>query len=190
MNDDIKIHKSAWIDRDAKIGSGTQIWQNCIIQEEVEIGENCVIGAGVFIEKGVKIGKRVKIKNNIAIYTGVVCEDDVFLGPNCVFTNVINPRSFINRKQEFKPIIVKHGATIGANATIVCGNQIGKYALVGAGTVVTKNVPDYGLITGNPGRLKGYVCMCGFKLDDNLQCNECGKKYNIINGKIMIRKRV
>lgn len=187
MNSDVKIHESAWIDDDAKIGTGTQIWQNCIVQENVEIGEDCVIGAGVFIEKGVKIGKRVKIKNNIAIYTGVVCEDDVFLGPNCVFTNVINPRSFISRKHEFKSTIVKQGATIGANATIICGNQVGKYALIGAGTVVTKDVPDYGLVIGNPGRMRGYVCMCGCKLDDNLQCNECGKKYEMISGKIRMK---
>ena len=171
----------------AKIGSGTQIWQNCIVQGNVEIGEDCVIGAGVFIEKGVKVGKRVKIKNNISIYTGVVCEDDVFLGPNCVFTNVINPRSFIDRKHEFKPTVVKQGATIGANATIVCGNQIGKYALIGAGTVVTKNVPDYGLVIGNPGRMIGYVCMCGCKLGDNFRCNECGKEYEIVDGVVIMK---
>lgn len=175
-----KIHPSACINDRVQIGVGTSIWQNCIIMEQVVIGEHCNLGANVFIESGVVIGNRVKIKNNIAIYSGVTCEDDVFLGTNCVFTNVINPRSFISRKSEFKPTIVKKGASIGANATVICGHVIGEYALVGAGAVVTKDVPAYALVLGNPARLKGYVCKCGTTLgkkDDNLCCSVCGNQY-------------
>lgn len=177
----VKIHKSATVDTDARIGLGTFIWQNCIIQENVFIGENCKIGANVFIEKGVKIGNGVKIKNNIAIYTGAVIEDDVFIGPNCVFTNVINPRSFISRKHEFKKTFIKKGATIGANATIICGHTIGKYSMVGAGTVVAHDVNDYSLVVGNPDRLVGFVCQCGCRLDKEYRCIECGKEYKMIN---------
>ena len=137
-----KIPESASVSPGAQIGEGTSIWQNCIIQDDVVIGENCNIGANVFIEKGVRIGNGVKIKNNIAIYSGVEIADDVFLGPNCVFTNVINPRAFISRKHEFKKTIVGKGATIGANATIICGHNIGEYAMIGAGCVVAHNVPE------------------------------------------------
>ena len=136
----VKIHSGAEVSPDASIGEETSIWQNCIIQGDVVIGKNCNIGANVFIEKGVRVGNGVKIKNNIALYSGVEIADDVFLGPNCVFTNVINPRAFISRKKEFKKTIVERGATIGANATILCGHKIGKYAMVGAGTVVTHDV--------------------------------------------------
>lgn len=187
MEQKIKIHSTADIGRNVLIGEGTYIWQNCIIQDGAEIGEKCNIGANVFIEKGVKIGNSVKIKNNIALYSGVICEDDVFLGPNCVFTNVINPRSFINRKQEFKETIVRKGATIGANSTIVCGNIIGKYAMVGAGSVVTHEVADYELVYGNPARHHGYVCCCGCKLDESFKCCECGREYiKDVDNKIQI----
>lgn len=162
-----KIHESSSISPNSVIGEDTVIWQNCIIQDNVEIGQKCNIGANVFIEKGVRIGNGVKIKNNIAIYSGVKIEDDVFLGPNCVFTNVINPRSFIERKKEFKETIVKKGATIGANATVICGNIIGKYSMVGAGTVVTKSIPDYSLMIGNPGRIVGFICECGCRISNN-----------------------
>jgi len=179
----VKIHVSAEVSPNASVGKGTSIWQNCIIQDEAVIGNNCNIGANVFIEKGVRIGNGVKIKNNIAVYSGVVCEDDVFLGPNCVFTNVINPRSFISRKDEFKPTLVKKGATIGANATVVCGNTIGKYAMVGAGAVVTRNISDYELVVGNPAKRIGYVCKCGCRLrmDDDLtfHCDGCSKSYRL-----------
>lgn len=179
----VQIHDSAEVSLKASIGKGTSIWQNCIIQDGAVIGENCGIGANVFIEKGVRLGNRVKVKNNIAIYTGVTCEDDVFLGPNCVFTNVINPRSFISRKSEFKPTAVKKGATIGANATIVCGNTIGKYAMVGAGAVVTKDVADYELVVGNPAKKIGYVCECGCRLDTDDEkkycCCNCKKTYRL-----------
>ena len=177
-----KIHPSAIVDKEAIIGDNTFIWQNCIIQGKAIIGKNCKIGANVYIEDNVKIGNGVKIKNNIAIYSGVVCEDDVFLGPNCVYTNVINPRSYIERKAEFKSTLVKKGATIGANATIICGHVIGKYAMVGAGAVVTKDVPDFTLVAGNPARIIGTVCVCGVRLEKDLLCKKCGRTYKIING--------
>ncbi len=182
-----RIHESASVAAGAQIGDGTSIWQNCIIQDDVIIGENCNIGANVFIEKGVRIGNGVKIKNNIAIYSGVEIADDVFLGPNCVFTNVINPRAFISRKHEFKNTVVGKGATIGANATIICGHNIGEYAMIGAGCVVAHNVPDYNLVVGNPDKILGYVCQCGCRLDDQLVCTECGKEYQNSNGQISLK---
>lgn len=182
-----KIHESASVADGAQIGDGTSIWQNCIIQDDVIIGENCNIGANVFIEKGVRIGNGVKIKNNIAIYSGVEIADDVFLGPNCVFTNVINPRAFISRKHEFKKTVVCKGATIGANATIICGHNIGEYAMIGAGCVVAHNVSDYNLVVGNPDKMLGYVCQCGCRLNDQLVCTECGKEYKNNNGQISLK---
>ena len=180
----IRIHESASVSNEAKIGDGTVIWQHCIIQDDVVIGENCVIGANVFIEKGVRIGNGVKIKNNIALYTGVVIEDDVFVGPNAVFTNVINPRAFIQRKHEFRDTVVRKGATIGANATLICGHTIGRYAMVGAGTVVAHDVPDHVLVVGNPDHFAGFVCECGCRLDQDLCCSECGKQYQVVDEKI------
>lgn len=188
MNTNVKIHDTAIVAGKALIGQGTSIWQYCIIQDDVIIGKNCSFGANVFVENGVRLGNSVKVKNNITLYTGVICEDGVFLGPNCVFTNVINPRSFISRKHEFQNTIVKKGASIGANSTIVCGNIIGKYAMVGAGSVVTKNVPNYALVMGNPARIKGYVCKCGCNLDSKMRCPECGKEYKMREG-IMYEKR-
>lgn len=182
-----KIHETASVADAAQIGEGTSIWQNCIIQEDVVIGKDCNIGANVFIEKGVRIGNNVRIKNNIAIYTGVVIEDDVFLGPSCVFTNVINPRSFIPRKHEFRKTIIGHGATIGANATIICGHNIGQFAMVGAGTVVAHNVDDYTLVVGNPDRKIGYVCECGCRLDEQLVCFKCKKRYENVSGQIILK---
>ena len=172
-----RIHETAYIEDGAVIGEGTSVWQNCIIQNGARIGDNCNIGANVYIESGVIVGNGVKIKNNVALYKGAIIEDDVFLGPNCVFTNVINPRSFIDRKHEFKETIVKKGATIGANATIICGNIVGEYAFVGAGAVVTKDIENYALVMGNPARKHGYVCKCGCKLDDSYFCDKCGIKY-------------
>ncbi len=182
-----KVHDSASIAETAQIGDGTSIWQNCIIQDDVVIGNNCNIGANVFIEKGVRIGDGVKIKNNIAIYSGVEIADDVFLGPNCVFTNVINPRAFISRKHEFKKTIIGKGATVGANATIICGHNIGEYAMIGAGTVVAHNVDEYNLVVGNPDRLLGLVCQCGCRLNDELICIECKNEYQKINGRISLK---
>ena len=182
-----KIHESASVSNEAIVGEGTSIWQNCIIQEDVEIGNNCNIGANVFVEQGVKIGNGVKIKNNIAIYKGVIVEDDVFIGPNAVFTNVINPRAFIDRKQEFKQTIICKGASIGANATIICGNTIGRYAMIGAGTVIVNNVEDYELVVGNPQRRIGFVCECGCKVSHKLKCISCGKEYQRNKNSIMLK---
>lgn len=187
----VKIHPSADVSEKARLGEGTCVWQNCTILDDVVIGENCNLGANVFVENGVVIGNGVKIKNNIAIYSGVTCEDDVFLGPNCVFTNVINPRSFISRKTEFKPTLVRKGASIGANATVVCGHVIGCYALVGAGAVVTKDIPAYGLALGNPARVEGYVCKCGTRLQrfgEIMECTACGNQYRWHNEEIEVIK--
>lgn len=180
MENKFWVHESSYIGTKAVIGEGTKIWQFCNILNDSEIGKNCLIGQNVFIENGVKIGNNVKIKNNISLYSGVECEDDVFLGPSCVFTNVLNPRSFIERKHEFRKTLIKRGATIGANVTIVCGNTVGEYALIGAGSVITKDVPAYALMIGNPAKLKGYVCQCGEKLqkEENIfSCKRCGEKY-------------
>lgn len=180
MNNNVFVHESSYVDDNVKIGEGTKIWHFSHIMGGCEIGENCNIGQNVVISPKVKLGKGVKIQNNVSVYTGVICEDGVFLGPSCVFTNVINPRSFIERKSEYKETIIHKGASVGANVTIVCGHNIGKYALIGAGAVVTKDVPDYGLVVGNPGRVIGYVCKCGERLhftDNKATCNSCGEKY-------------
>ena len=178
---DFFVHETSIVEEPCHIGKGTKIWHFSHIMPEASIGDNCVIGQNVFISKGVKIGNNVKIENNVSIFEGVTLEDDVFCAPSCVFTNVVNPRSFISRKHEFKPTLVKRGATIGANATIVCGNTIGRYAFVGAGAVVTADIPDYGLAYGNPARIEGWICECGVKLDfdqnGRAQCLNCGGVY-------------
>lgn len=182
------VHESSYVDDNVKIGDGTKIWHFSHVMSNSEMGKNCNIGQNVVISPGVKLGNGVKIQNNVSVYTGVICEDNVFLGPSCVFTNVINPRSFIERKAEYKDTIIATGASVGANVTIVCGNNIGKYALIGAGAVVTKNIPDYALVMGNPARIKGYVCKCGEKLafDDNNNgtCSACGLHYIKDNDKV------
>lgn len=171
-------HETAIVDEGSIVGEKTRIWHWCHIMPGTVIGDNCNIGENAFIETGVKLGNNVKVKNNVALYDGIECEDNVFLGPNCVFTNVSNPRSFIERKNEFKKTIVHQGATIGANATIVCGHDIGEYAFVGAGSVVTKTVPPYTMVVGNPARFYGHVCKCGCQLDKNLKCEACGQQYH------------
>src|SRR2546423_8741391 len=158
------IHESAYVDDGAQIGSGTKIWHFCHVLSGAVIGERCSLGQNVVVMNGVKIGNNVKIQNNVSVYEGVVLEDDVFCGPSMVFTNVINPRSHVSRKSEYRRTIVRRGATLGANSTIVCGHTVGRYAFVGAGAVVTKDVPDYALIVGNPARVVGWVCECGTKL--------------------------
>ncbi|HPY63463.1 MAG TPA: acyltransferase [Bacillota bacterium] len=175
------VHPTAIVDENCTIGEGTRIWHWSHVMHDVVIGSHCNIGEHAFIENGVILGNCVKVKNNVALYTGVECEDDVFLGPNCVFTNVHNPRSFIERKSEIKKTIIRKGATIGANATIVCGNEIGEYAFIGAGSVVTKPVPAYTMVIGNPAKEYARVCKCGVKLDENLHCIACGKQYTINN---------
>ncbi len=163
------IHPTAVIDAGAQIGEGTRIWHFCHVMPRAVIGSNCNIGQNVFVDNNAIVGNGVKIQNNVSVYQGVVLEDDVFVGPSAVFTNVINPRSFIERKTEFKKILVKKGATIGANATIVCGITIGAYALIGAGAVVTKDVPAYGLMVGNPARQKGWISEQGYTLQFNAE---------------------
>lgn len=185
--ENVFVHVNAIVERGVMVGEGSRIWAWSHIMEGAVIGENCNIGEHVFIEKGVRIGNRVKVKNNVALYTGVVCEDDVFLGPNCVFTNIKNPRSFIERKQEFKNTVIRKGATIGANATIVCGNEIGEYAFIGAGSVVTANVQAHVMVVGNPAKFYAYVCQCGEKLDEYLQCDTCKKRYKRSNEGIIRR---
>lgn len=159
-----KAHLTAVIDEGCTIGDGTTIWHFCHIMSDCIIGKNCNLGQNVFVASKVILGNNVKVQNNVSIYTGVICEDDVFLGPSMVFTNVINPRSVITRKDQYKKTHVGQGATIGANATIICGNNIGKYAFIGAGTVVTKDIPDYALVIGNPGQQTGWMSQHGHRL--------------------------
>ena len=174
---DIFIHPTSIVETDARLGPGTKVWHFSHVMPEVTTGKSCNIGQNVFIGKGVKLGDNVKVQNNASIYEEVILEDNVFCGPSCVFTNVLNPRSHIPRKNEYRPTVVKKGATIGANATIVCGHTIGRYAFIGAGAVVTKDVPDYALVYGNPARLEGWVCSCGVKLEfnssDTARCQSC-----------------
>jgi UDP-2-acetamido-3-amino-2,3-dideoxy-glucuronate N-acetyltransferase len=151
------VHESSIVEDGAEIGEGTKIWHFCHIMPGAKIGKNCNIGQNVFISSGVIIGDSVKIQNNVSVYEGVIIEDNVFCGPSCVFTNVINPRSHVNRKGEFQKTVIRQGATIGANATIICGHEIGKYAFIGAGSVVTHSVPSYKLVYGNPAKIKGEV---------------------------------
>lgn len=169
MSNSIFIHPTAVVDAGALIGAGTKIWHFSHVMPRAVIGEGCNIGQNVFIDNDVVIGNGVKIQNNVSVYKGVLVEDDVFLGPSVVFTNVVNPRSFIERKTEFKPTLVRKGASIGANATIICGAEIGAYALVGAGAVVTKNVKSFALVYGNPARQQGWISKGGYALVFNKQ---------------------
>jgi len=180
-------HPSAVIDEGCEIGTGTKIWHFSHIMPGCKIGEGCNLGQNVVISPMVVLGKNVKVQNNVSIYTGVTCEDDVFLGPSMVFTNVTNPRSAVNRRSEYAKTQVGKGATIGANATIVCGHDIGKYAFIGAGTVVTKTVPNYALVVGNPARQIGWMSEYGHKLKFNeggeATCPESGQRYRLHNGR-------
>ena len=181
-------HETAVIDDGCSIGNGTKIWHFSHIMPNCEIGENCNIGQNVVVSSDVVLGKNVKVQNNVSIYTGVICEDDVFLGPSMVFTNVINPRSAIKRRDEFKSTLVKKGASIGANATVICGNIIGKYAFVGAGAVVTKDVKPYALVVGNPSKQIGWISEFGHRLgfdnDGIATCFESKEKYQLENNSV------
>lgn len=177
-------HETAIIDAGAKIGPGTRIWHWVHVVGTAEIGANCSLGQNVYVGVA-RIGNNVKIQNNVSVYDAVVLEDNVFCGPSMVFTNVINPRSEIVRKSEYKPTLVRRGATIGANAVIVCGNTIGSYAMIGAGAVVTRDVADFALMVGNPARRIGWVCQCGVRLkggEGEVRCEACGKGYRIASG--------
>jgi UDP-2-acetamido-3-amino-2,3-dideoxy-glucuronate N-acetyltransferase len=181
-------HPTAVIDEGCEIGPGTKIWHFSHIMPNCKIGENCNLGQNVVVSPEVVLGKNVKVQNNVSIYTGVICEDDVFLGPSMVFTNVVNPRSAVNRKNQYAKTLVKKGATIGANATVVCGHDIGKFAFIGAGAVVTKDVPDYALIMGNPARQTGWMSEYGHKLSFDEKgeavCPESGEKYRLKRGHV------
>jgi len=183
----VYIHPSAYIDEPCQIGEGTKIWHFCHIMANAAIGKNCILGQNVHIASNVTIGNNVKIQNNVSVYTGVVLEDDVFCGPSCVFTNVINPRSQVDRHAEYMHTIVKRGATIGANATIICGITIGQYAFIGAGSVVRHDVPDYALMVGNPARQIGWMGRYGYRLgkpdeQGHLICPQSNWKYQLENG--------
>ena len=191
-------HETAVIDEGAEIGEGTKVWHFTHIMPNTKIGRNCNFGQNIVVSPGCTIGDNVKVQNNVSIYTGVILEDDVFCGPSMVFTNVINPRSHIERKDEYRETRVGRGASIGANATIVCGHDLGKYCFIGAGAVITREVPDYALVVGNPGRLVGYVCYCGDKLDlkpgvidgDSSTCKSCGRSYLVEEGQVIPTKEV
>ena len=184
--DSIFIHSSSVVDEGAQIGSGTKIWHFCHLMAGCKVGEQCNVGQNVFIDNNVVVGNRVKIQNNVSLYNGVTIGDDVFLGPSVVFTNVINPRSFIERKSEFKKTTVKQGASIGANATILCGIEIGNYSMIGAGSVVTANVPAYALMKGNPAFQSGWISPSGqnLKFDSNnfAICPKTGETFQLDNG--------
>ncbi|MBL7938908.1 MAG: N-acetyltransferase [Flavobacteriales bacterium] len=183
-----KAHPTAVIDEGCTIGEGTRIWHFSHIMTGCSIGPDCNIGQNVVISPDVKLGRNVKVQNNVSIYTGVECEDDVFLGPSMVFTNVINPRSAVNRRGEYLRTLVKQGASIGANATIVCGHDIGRYAFIGAGAVVTREVPDHALVVGNPARQTGWMSEYGHKLefdqDGRAVCPESGQRYKLEKGRV------
>jgi UDP-2-acetamido-3-amino-2,3-dideoxy-glucuronate N-acetyltransferase len=184
------VHESSYVDEPCEIGEGTKIWHFSHVMAGSKIGRRCNIGQNVVISPGVRIGDNVKLQNNVSVYTGVELEDDVFCGPSMVFTNVTNPRSHVSRKDEYRRTLVKRGASIGANATVVCGHTIGRYAFIGAGSVVTRDVPDYAMVVGNPGRVVGWMCQCGVKLDlmresqpDQVAaCSACGASYAKRNG--------
>lgn len=180
----VRIHESAYVDEPVSIGKGTSIWHFCHISKGTTIGEDCVFGQNVFVAENVKTGNRVKVQNNVAIYTGCELEDEVFLGPSCVLTNVTNPRSQVNRHSLYEKTLFKRGCTVGANATIVCGITLGRYSFIAAGAVVTKDVPDYALIVGNPGKQRGWMSRHGHLLKESnaneiMTCPESGFKYQL-----------
>lgn len=181
---DYFVHESAYVDEPCEIGTGTKIWHFCHVMAHAKIGERCNFGQNVLIAPHTSIGNNVKIQNNVSVYEGVVLEDDVFCGPSMVFTNVNTPRSHVNRRGEYLPTLVKQGASIGANATVVCGSTIGRFAFIGAGSVITKDIPDYALVYGNPARVQGWVCQCGIRLQFDtsfdemaISCQTCGSRY-------------
>ncbi len=180
-------HPTAVIDEGAAVGAGTRIWHFCHVMAGARIGRECSLGQNVFVAPNAVIGDRVKIQNNVSVYEAVVVEDDVFCGPSMVFTNVANPRSHVSRKHEFRPTLVRRGATIGANATVVCGHRIGEFAFVGAGAVVTRDVPDHALVIGVPARVAGSMCRCGLRLafrSGRARCAACGAAYVKKGGKV------
>ncbi len=187
MSDEPFVHPTAVVDEGAHLGKGTRVWHFVHVCSRAYVGDGCVLGQNVFVANDVRLGNGVKVQNNVSIYTGVEIEDDVFLGPSCVFTNVVNPRAFLERKHEFRPTRVGRGASIGANAVIVCGHDVGEHAVVGAGAVVTKDVPPYALVVGNPARRMGWVCRCAVRLApvDTPRCAECGATYRVVADRLV-----
>jgi UDP-2-acetamido-3-amino-2,3-dideoxy-glucuronate N-acetyltransferase len=188
---DFFVHESSFVDDGARIGKGTKIWHFCHILPGAVIGENCNIGQNVVVMGGTRIGNNVRIQNNVSIYEGVTLEDDVFCGPSCVFTNVINPRSHVSRKSEYQATLVRRGASIGANSTIICGNELGEYCFIGAGAVVNKSVLPYALMVGVPARRAGWICTCGVRLVEEAKgtwkCPACGESYIESGGRLSPR---
>lgn len=179
------VHETSWVDDGVELGDDTKIWFFCHVQKGSTIGQRCIMGQNVNVDRDVTIGNGVKIQNNVSVYKGVVIEDDVFLGPSCVFTNVLNPRAHVERKAEFRPTRVGRGATVGANSTIVCGHELGEYCMVGAGAVVTSDVAPYSLVVGVPARHHGWVCACGERLSpegESVNCTACGSRYTFLDG--------
>jgi len=187
---DVFIHESSYIDDNVDIGSKTKIWHFSHILANTKIGMNCSLGQNVVVGPNVRVGNHVKIQNNVSIYDGVTLEDNVFCGPSCVFTNVINPRSEIVRKEEYKKTIVGKGASIGANATIVCGNNLGKYCFIGAGAVVTKDIPDFALVVGNPAKIIGWISKSGGRLGNDLICPLSGIQYELLGEDKLVEKKI
>ena len=186
---DYFAHESAYVDEGAVVGAGTRIWHFCHVMPGAVIGERSSLGQNVVVMPGTRIGNNVKIQNNVSIYEGVVLEDDTFCGPSCVFTNVINPRSHVSRKSEYRQTLVRRGSSIGANATIVCGVTLGEYSFIGAGAVVTSDVPAYALMVGVPARRVGWICQCGERLqlrDGAARCTACGAAYEERNGALVV----
>jgi UDP-2-acetamido-3-amino-2,3-dideoxy-glucuronate N-acetyltransferase len=189
---DYFVHQSSFVDEGARIGKGTRIWHFCHVLPGAVIGENCNIGQNVVVMGGTRIGNNVRIQNNVSIYEGVTLEDDVFCGPSCVFTNVINPRSHVSRRSEYQATLVRRGASIGANATIICGNELGEYCFIGAGAVVNKSVLPYALMVGLPARRVGWMCQCGVRLEKQSEgrwtCPACGSSYTEGQGRLSLQQ--
>jgi UDP-2-acetamido-3-amino-2,3-dideoxy-glucuronate N-acetyltransferase len=186
------VHESSYVDEGARIGAGTKIWHFCHVMEGAEIGPRCSIGQNVVVMPGTVLGENVRVQNNVSIYEGVICENDVFLGPSMVFTNVVNPRSHVSRKDEYRTTRVRHGATIGANATVVCGHDLGAYSFIGAGAVVTGKVPDHALMVGVPARRIGWMCRCGVRLEEPGEgevttCPACGDRHQEVEPGTLVR---
>lgn len=173
------IHETAVVDEGARVGAGSRVWHFTHVSGGSCVGEGCVLGQNVFVGPGVTMGDRVKVQNNVSVYAGVEIADDVFLGPSCVFTNVLTPRAHVERKDEFAPTIVERGVTVGANATIVCGHRLGEYSMIGAGSVVTKDVPAHAVVVGNPARRSAWACRCGEVLPPDGACSRCGDRYEV-----------
>ena len=186
---DYFVHESSYVDEGAQVGKGTKIWHFCHLLSGAVVGERCNLGQNVVIMSGTRVGNNVKIQNNVSIYEGVILEDDVFCGPSCVFTNVLNPRSHVSRKHEYKQTLVRRGASIGANATIVCGIELGEYCFIGAGAVVTSDVPAFALMVGVPARRVGWMCQCGVRLhlrEGAATCSACGTRYRETEGRLSL----